>query len=144
MAGLRSIICFTTINILGKLAGVNSDLGYRPGTSVEKGGCMENVNPNLITCIVQRGEADRVVEAAMQAGAEGATLYYGRGTGVREKIGFAGMFIKPEKEIILIITKNEQTDAVFDAVVKAARLEKKGQGFAFLHKLDRAIGFVDK
>lgn len=103
---------------------------------------MENVNPNLITCIVQRGEADRVVEAAMQAGAEGATLYYGRGTGVREKLGFAGMFIKPQKEIILIITKNEQTDAVFDAVVKAAKLEKKGQGFAFLHKLDRAIGFV--
>jgi len=29
-------------------------------------------------------------------------------------------------------------------VVKAAGLEKKGQGFAFLHKLDRAIGFVDK
>jgi nitrogen regulatory protein PII len=105
---------------------------------------MENVNPNLITCIVQRGEADRVVEAAMQAGAEGATLYYGRGTGVREKLGFAGMFIKPAKEVILIITTDEQTNAVFEAVVKAARLEEKGQGFAFLHKLDRAIGFVQK
>lgn len=105
---------------------------------------MENVNPNLITCIVQRGEADRVVDAAMEAGAEGATLYYGRGRGIREKLGFAGMFIKPEKEIILIITKNAQTDAVFDAVVQAAGLEKKGQGFAFLHKLDRAIGFVSK
>lgn len=103
---------------------------------------MEAVNPNLITCIVQRGEADNVVAAAMKAGAQGATIYYGRGMGVREKIGFAGMFIRPEKEIILIITRNEQTDAVFDAVVKAARLEKRGQGFAFLHKLDRAVGFV--
>ncbi|MFZ5774840.1 MAG: P-II family nitrogen regulator [Thermodesulfobacteriota bacterium] len=103
---------------------------------------MESVNPNLITCIVQRGEADKVVDAAMQAGAEGATLYYGRGRGVREKLGFAGMFIKPEKEIILIVTKNEQTDAVFNAVVQAAGLDRKGNGFAFLHKLDRAVGFL--
>lgn len=103
---------------------------------------MESVNPNLITCIVQRGEADKVVAAAMAAGAEGATLYYGRGTGIREKLGFSGMFIRPEKEIILIITQNEQTDAVFDAVVAAANLKKKGQGFAFLHKLDRAVGFI--
>lgn len=99
-------------------------------------------NPNLITCIVQRGEADKVVDAAIAAGAEGATIYYGRGTGVRQKLGFAGRFIRPEKEIVLIVTKVEQTDAVFNAVVKAASLEKKGQGFAFLHKLDRAVGFL--
>ncbi|OGR01093.1 MAG: transcriptional regulator [Deltaproteobacteria bacterium RIFOXYD12_FULL_55_16] len=105
---------------------------------------MENANLNLITCIVQRGEADMVVEAAMQAGAEGATIYYGRGTGIREKLGFAGMFIKPEKEIILIITRHVQTEAVFEAVIKAARLEKKGQGFAFLHKIDCAVGFLEK
>jgi nitrogen regulatory protein PII len=103
---------------------------------------MEGANPNLITCIVQRGEADKVVKAAIEAGAEGATLYYGRGTGVREKLGFSGRFIKPEKEVILIITKKEETDAVFNAVVKAANLDKKGQGFAFLHALDRAVGFL--
>lgn len=105
-----------------------------------KGVVMDNVNPNLITCIVQRGEADRVVEAAMQAGAEGATVFYGRGTGVRQKLGLAGLFIKPEKEIIQIITKDEQTDAVFDAVVQAAQLHKKGYGVAFLHSLKRAVG----
>ncbi|MEW6595110.1 MAG: P-II family nitrogen regulator [Thermodesulfobacteriota bacterium] len=99
-------------------------------------------NPNLITCIVQRGEANRVVDAAIAAGAEGATIYYGRGTGVRQKLGFAGHFIRPEKEIVLIVTKVEQTDAVFNAVVEAANLGKRGQGFAFLHKLDRAVGFL--
>ncbi len=98
--------------------------------------------PNLITCIVERGEADRVVEAALTAGAEGATIYYGRGTGVRQKLGFAGVFITPEKEVILIVTRPEETDAVFEAVVQAARLYEKGRGFAFLHKLDRAVGFL--
>ncbi len=103
---------------------------------------MAGTNPTMITCIVQRGEANKVIEAALKAGAEGATIFYGRGTGIREKIGFAGRFIQPEKEIILIITKREQTDAVFDAVVTAAKLDKKGQGFAFLHTLDRAVGFL--
>lgn len=99
-------------------------------------------SPNLITCIVQRGDADKVVDAAIAAGAEGATIYYGRGTGVRQQLGLAGRFIRPEKEIILIVTRLEETDAVFNAVVEAARLENKGQGFAFLHKLDRAVGFL--
>lgn len=99
-------------------------------------------NPNLITCIVQRGEADKVVNAAIEAGAEGATIYYGRGTGVRQKIGFSGLFIKAEKEIILIVTKVAETDAVFNAVVRAAKLDEQGRGFAFLHRLDRAVGFL--
>ncbi len=100
-------------------------------------------NPKLITCIVQRGQADVVVEAAMAAGAQGATISYGRGTGVREKLGLRGLFIKPEKEIIYIVTKQDESEAVMRAVVESANLKEKGQGFAFLHELDQAIGFVN-
>ena len=103
---------------------------------------MSSEKPNLITCIVQRGQADKVVDHAIEAGAEGATIYYGRGRGVREKLGIMGRLIKPEKEVILIITKPDQTEAVFDAVVKSARLHEEGNGFAFLHKLDGAVGFL--
>ncbi len=34
---------------------------------------------SLITCIVQRGIADKIVTAAKEAGATGATIYYARG-----------------------------------------------------------------
>jgi nitrogen regulatory protein PII len=98
---------------------------------------------NLITCIVQRGRAEKVVDAALMAGAPGATHFYGRGTGVRQKLGVLSKLIVPEKEIILIVTKQNQTDAIFDAVVKAGKLDKKGQGFAYIHKIDRAIGFLE-
>jgi len=96
---------------------------------------------NLITCIVQRGKAEKVVDAALKAGAPGATYYYGRGTGVRQKLGLLAKLIVPEKEIILIVTKENHT--VFEAVIKAARLDKKGQGFAYIHKIDRAVGFLE-
>ena len=99
---------------------------------------------NLITCIVQRGKAESVVDAALKAGAQGATYYYGRGTGVRQKLGTVlSKLIVPEKEIILIVTKEHQTETIFDAVVKAARLDSKGQGFAYIHKIDRAVGFLE-
>ena len=41
---------------------------------------------SLITCIVQRGMADTIVDAAQNAGAQGATVYYARGSGVRERL----------------------------------------------------------
>ena len=97
---------------------------------------------SLITCIVQRGRAEKVVDAALKAGAPGATYYYG--TGVRQKLGVLSKLIVPEKEIILIVTKDHQTDTVFEAIIKAGKLDKKGQGFAYIHKIDRAIGFVDE
>jgi len=99
---------------------------------------------NLITCIVQRGRAEKVVDAALKAGAPGATYYYGRGTGVRQKLGVLSKLIVPEKEIILIVTKVSRTDSVFDAVIKAGKLDKKGQGFAYIHKIDRAVGFLEE
>ncbi|MDD5687157.1 MAG: P-II family nitrogen regulator [Elusimicrobia bacterium] len=99
---------------------------------------------NLITCIVQRGKADKVVKDAMKAGAEGATIFYARGTGIRQKLGFWGKIITPEKEVILIVTKKGQTNNVFDEIVKSGNLEKPGQGFAFIHAIDRAIGFLEQ
>src|SRR5210317_2138157 len=94
---------------------------------------------NLITCIVQRGKAENVIDAALMAGAPGATYYYGRGTGVRQKLGILSKLIVPEKEVILIVTKGgDQTEKVFEAIIKAGKLDKKGQGFAYIHKIDRA------
>jgi nitrogen regulatory protein PII len=99
---------------------------------------------NLITCIVQRGKAENVIDAALMAGAPGATYYYGRGTGVRQKLGILSKLIVPEKEVILIVTKGgDQTEKVFEAIIKAGKLDKKGQGFAYIHKIDRAIGFLE-
>ncbi len=98
---------------------------------------------NLITCIVQRGEADKVIKKALQEGAQGATVYYGRGTGVRQKIGIFGSLIQPEKEVMLIVTPSYITDQVFNACIIAAKLDLPGRGFAFIQKIDKAVGFLE-
>lgn len=56
----------------------------------------------LITCIVQRGMAD----AAQKAGAQGATVFYAHGTGVRQRrLGVLGVTVIAEKENVVFIRR---------------------------------------
>jgi nitrogen regulatory protein P-II 1 len=97
---------------------------------------------SLITCIVQRGAADRVVAAAQEAGAQGATIHYGRGSGVRERLGILGLAIEVEKEIITIIVADDQVDRVFEKMYFAGELNVPGMGFIYISHLDKAATFI--
>ncbi len=98
---------------------------------------------NLITCIVEQGKAEGIIDAALEKGAQAATYFPARGRGVREKIGVMGMFIKEDKDVILIVTKTEHTQGVFDVVVALGALREKGKGFAFVQPVLSAVGFID-
>jgi nitrogen regulatory protein P-II 1 len=95
---------------------------------------------NLITCVLQRGKANDVAKAAMQAGAKGATIVYGRGMGVGELMGALGFAIVPQKEVIQIVTTSDSTRKLFDVVVAAAELTKPGMGIAYIIPIHEAAG----
>jgi len=90
---------------------------------------------DLITIIVQHKDEDRVLDAAMKAGAPGATYFYGRGTGVRQRLGFFGNFIESEKVVFMMAAPTEKTHAIVEAVTKAAGLDKPGSGFVCVQKV---------
>ena len=102
----------------------------------------DEISLDVITVIVQRGKTESIVKAMMKAGAGGATIYFGRGTGVRERLGLLGIAIQPEKEIIVTVTPNAITDQVFDAMVKAGKLDHPGMGFAYTQSVDRVVGLI--
>lgn len=97
----------------------------------------------MIIAIIQRGEADKVVAAAIRSGAPAATVFYGRGQGIRERLGLLGLAIQPEKEIIFIIVEERLVDQVLRAMVKAGRLDQPGLGFVFVVPVERALGMVE-
>lgn len=97
----------------------------------------------MIIAIVQRGKADAPVNAAIKAGAPAATVFFGRGQGMRERLGPLGVAIQPEKEVIFITLEEWLCDQVLSAMVKAGHLDKPGVGFVFVVPVDRAIGFVE-
>ena len=64
----------------------------------------------LITCVVESGLADKIIDAAY-VGAQGGTINYARGTGVRDRMGLMGVTIDEQKEIIrIIVSKSNQTE----------------------------------
>lgn len=96
----------------------------------------------LITCVIQRGKGDRISKAAIEAGAGGATIFFARGLGMRERLGLLGLAIVPEKEVIMIVCKSEETERVFDAIVREGKLDTPGMGIAYVIPIHAVAGLV--
>ena len=94
----------------------------------------------LIVTIVNRGFSERVVEASKRAGAEGGTIFFGRGTGIHETKKLLGIPIEPEKEIVLTAVPKGITEKVLSAIIEAARLDQPATGIAFVIELKKVAG----
>jgi nitrogen regulatory protein P-II 1 len=96
----------------------------------------------LITCVIQRGHGDKVAKAAVHAGAKGATIFFARGMGAREQLGLLGLAIVPEKEVIMIVCKEGETRAIFQAIVEEGRLNTPGMGIAYVIPIYESAGVL--
>ena len=99
-------------------------------------------NVALITCIVQRGLADDIINAAREAGAQGATVHYAKGMGIRERLGVLGVAVEVEKEVINIVVSAEQADKIFEKIYLAGKLDTPGMGLVYLTPLEKAATYV--
>jgi nitrogen regulatory protein P-II 1 len=96
----------------------------------------------LITCIVQRGLGDTIVNAAQDAGAQGATVFYAKGSGVRERLGVLGVAVEVEKEVVNIVVSSNQLDTVFSNIYLAGNLDTPGMGFMYVTPLEKAATYI--
>jgi len=96
----------------------------------------------LITCIVQRGIADTIVKAAQEAGAQGATVHYARGEGIRERLGILALAVEVDKEVINIVVAKDQADRIFERMYIAGNLDTPGMGIIYLTPLDKAATYI--
>lgn len=97
---------------------------------------------SLITCIVQRGAADGIVRAAQEAGAQGATVTFAKGTGIRERLGLLGVAVEVEKEVINVVVSSDQVDRIFERMYLAGRLDTPGMGFMYVTPLEKAGTYI--
>jgi nitrogen regulatory protein PII len=96
----------------------------------------------LITCVLQADLAEEVLEAAKNSGANGATISYARGTGIRERMGLLGVTIDEQKEVIRIIVSEDQANLVFEAMYLTGKLDTPGKGIMYMTKLDRVATYI--
>ena len=96
----------------------------------------------LITASVQRGMADDIVKAAQEAGAQGASIHFAHGRGVRERLGIWGLALEAEKEVINIVVSTDQVDRIFEKMYLAGQMDTPGMGFMWVTPLEKAATFV--
>ena len=99
---------------------------------------------SMITCVVQRDKADAVIAAAQEVGAQGATVHFGSGTGLGERLGLLGLAVDVEKEVITILCGDDQLDSIFEKMYFAGELDVPGGGIIYVTQLEKAATFVPK
>ena len=81
----------------------------------------------LLVISTKTGFSAKAIEAAREAGGEGAVAFEGRGLGRSEK-KFFGLRIEPETEITLIAVPEEKCLAIAKAVYKACPYSSAARG----------------
>ncbi|MFA5623452.1 MAG: P-II family nitrogen regulator [Bradymonadales bacterium] len=101
-----------------------------------------NQGPHLIVTIVDRGNAQNVIESANAAGAKGATILHARGSGIEESEAFFDIKIQPEKDVILIVAPSSLVMNICNNISEKANLHENGRGILFTLPIKDAAGVV--
>ena len=93
-----------------------------------------------ILAIVNNGFSEAAMDAAKACGARGGTILHGRGTISKDAEKFFNISIQPEKEIVMILAKNELIDSILKGLYNAIGTSTQAQGIAFALPVDEVIG----
>lgn len=103
----------------------------------------EGVKPimyNAIYVIIDKGNAEAVIEVATKAGSAGGTIINARGSGIHETSKLFSMEIEPEKEVVLIISEISKTEAIASSINDTLKLDEPGKGIMFVQDVSKVYG----
>mgnify|MGYP000854493298 FL=1 len=114
---------------------------YEYEFSAEDGGvgCMYKA----IFVVVEKGQAEKVMDVAKGVGARGGTIINARGSGIHETSKLLNMEIEPEKEIVLMLTKTESADGIIKAVRDNMKIDQPGNGIIFVQTVSETYGILN-
>ncbi len=94
----------------------------------------------LILASVKADITDTIVDAAKAAGATGATILPGRGTGIKEAKTFFGLSLEAQTDVVLLLVEEHLIDKILNAIKKAGKFDKPGTGIAFVIPVEQVVG----
>jgi len=104
----------------------------------------DDMKYEAIFTIVNKGLSDDVVEAAQSAGSTGGTVIHGRGAGSHDTAKLFNIEIEPEKDIVLILSETDKTEAIVNAIKDKLNIEEPGKGVIFVVDVNRTFGLYRK
>lgn len=103
-----------------------------------------NMEYEALYVIVNKENADKVIEISQAKGAKGATVVHGRGSGIQKKSVFLNMTIEPEKDIVIMLIKKEISEDVKSAIYESMKLDENSQGILFSLPVSDVRGLVEQ
>lgn len=97
----------------------------------EEESTLKNTEHEQIIVIAEYGYSELVMNAAKSAGAYGGTILHAKGTGMEAAEKFMGVSLASEKEIIYIVTKTTQKNAIMKSIIEKAGPNTKAKAIAF-------------
>lgn len=97
----------------------------------EEESTLQNTIHELVVVIAEQGYTELIMDAARSAGAYGGTVIHAKGTGMEAADKFMGVSLAAEKEIIYIVTKKDQKNAIMQAIMEHAGLNSKAKAITF-------------
>lgn len=95
---------------------------------------------HLIIIICNNGSAEDVMQEARAAGARGGTILRARGSADQNTSQFIGITIQPEKEVILIITKEKEKNDIMRSINAKLGVGTEAHAICFSLPVDGLIG----
>lgn len=125
---------------------ITNVIGMRSCKKVDeiKEGGFDKIMYNSITIIVDKGRAEDVIDAATKAGSLGGTIINARGSGIHETSKVFSMEIEPEKEVVLILSKTDQTNKIVKSIAREMKIDEPGNGIIFVQNINKTYGLYEK
>jgi len=94
----------------------------------------------LIISSVKSSLTDKIVDAAKEAGATGATIIAARGTGIHEAKTFFGLSLEAQTDTIMFLVEEHLVTRILTAIKDAGEFHKPGTGIAFVVPVEQVVG----
>jgi nitrogen regulatory protein PII len=92
---------------------------------------MRGTERELIVAVCDQGYNELVMDAAREAGAYGGTVVHARGTGMERAERFLGISLASEKDMIFIVVRTKQRDAIMQKIMFRAGMETPAKAIVF-------------
>ena len=118
---------------LSSIGGMKALNFLTAGQEFKKGeeSSLKDTKYELLVTISNQGYSELIMDAARKVHAAGGTVIHAKGTGMEMAEKFMGVSLASEKELVLIVVKTEQKNAIMQAIMKDAGLNTKAKSIAF-------------
>ena len=96
----------------------------------------------LIIALVEDTVTDKVMDAARESGATGATVISNaRGEGLKKSRTFFGLSLETQRDVLLFLVEEHLSRKILEKVCSVGRFEERpGTGIAFQIDVEDAVG----